>query len=62
MKKVFNVPFLFITLVTSFALSFLSACDKEPDHPDTTAKPKYNYFPLEVGNYWVYETSLSEVH
>jgi hypothetical protein len=52
---------LLLALLASFALSFLTACDKEPDTLDTTAKPKYNYFPLEVGNYWVYYVGFFEV-
>jgi hypothetical protein len=49
-----NLTLLLAALAASFALSFFTACDKEPEDGDTL-KPKYNYFPLEVGNYWVFK-------
>jgi hypothetical protein len=57
--KIFVLPLAFLI---SFALSFLSACDKEPDNPDTTTKPKYNYVPLEVGNWWIYKQNWNEIN
>lgn len=48
MKRVF---FLFLTIPI-----FFIACEKDSDDPDTEPAEKVtDYFPLEVGNYWVYK-------
>jgi hypothetical protein len=55
---------LLLALVASFVLSLLTTCDKEPEpnphDSDTIVKHEHDFFPLAVGNYWIYEYPAKE--
>jgi len=38
-----------------FMVALFASCDKEDSNPIIEPIDKANYFPLEIGNYWIYE-------
>ena len=59
MKKIMLLPVL--------ALLCLQACKKDETkdqapEPQAVAKPADYFFPMKVGNYWVYETTNTQTN
>ena len=50
-----RVIFLFLVLAICFP-----SCQKETDNPSVEQEKVTDYFPLNVGNYWIYKTSTCD--